>query len=108
MRQAGAEKLETIRLVENSELSVTVTLRELGVSRSTFYGWYRRYRDRGVVGRVDRHSGAAFTGTGYRTGYVSKWSTRPWPIRRPPRGSWPGRSQTPQTTSSPSPACTGS
>ena len=79
MRQAGAEKLETIRLVENSELSVTVTLRELGVPRSTFYGWYRRYRDRGVVGLADRHSGAAFTGTGYRTGCVSKWSTRPWP-----------------------------
>ena len=30
MRQSGSEKLETIRVVEDSELSVTATLRELG------------------------------------------------------------------------------
>ena len=37
MRQSGSEKLETIRVVEDSELSVTATLRELGVlgARST-------------------------------------------------------------------------
>ena len=29
MRQSGSEKLETIRVVEDSELSVTATLREL-------------------------------------------------------------------------------
>ena len=50
MRQSGSEKLETIRLVEDSELSVTATLRELGVPRSTFYGWYRRYKERGAAG----------------------------------------------------------
>ena len=38
MRQSGSEKLETIRVVEDSELSVTATLRELGVPWSTFYG----------------------------------------------------------------------
>jgi len=38
MRQSGSEKLETIRLVEDSELSVTATVRELGVPRSKFYG----------------------------------------------------------------------
>ena len=31
MRHSAAEKLETIRLVEDSELSVTATLRELGI-----------------------------------------------------------------------------
>ena len=44
MRQSGSEKVETIRLVEDSELSVTATVRELGIPRSTFYGWNRRYK----------------------------------------------------------------
>ena len=60
MRQSGSEKLATIRLVEDSELSVTATLRELGVARSTFYGWYRNYSERGAAGLLDRHSGLAF------------------------------------------------
>jgi len=57
MRQSGAEKLETIRLVEDSELSVRATLRELGVPRSTFYDWYRRYHQQGVDGLSDQHPG---------------------------------------------------
>ena len=60
MRQSGSEKLETIRLVEDSELSVTATVRELGIPRSTFYGWYRRYKERGAAGLLDRHSGPGF------------------------------------------------
>ena len=60
MRQSGSEKLATIRLVEDSELSVTATLRELGVARSTFYGWYRNYSERGAAGLLDRHSGPGF------------------------------------------------
>lgn len=43
MRYSQAEKMEIIRLVEGSELSVKRTLAELGVNRSTFYAWYRRY-----------------------------------------------------------------
>ena len=53
-----AEKLETIRFVEDSELSVTATLRELRIPRRTFYGWYRRYQDRGAAGLADRYFGA--------------------------------------------------
>ena len=41
MRLRAAEKLEVIRLVEQSDLSVRRTLQELGVHRSTFYAWYR-------------------------------------------------------------------
>ena len=70
MRQSGSEKLETIRLVEDSELSVTATLRELGVARSTFYGWYRRYKDRGAAGLWDRHSGSDYC-----------WNRIPDPVR---------------------------
>ena len=47
MRLTAAEKHEMIRLVEGSELSARRTLRELGMHRSTFYGWYRRYRAEG-------------------------------------------------------------
>jgi transposase InsO family protein len=50
VRATAAEKLETIRLVEGSELSVTRTLEELGVARSTFYRWYRTYLDEGAMG----------------------------------------------------------
>ena len=47
MSLSGAEKLEVIRLVEESELSIRRTLTELGVSRSSFYRWYRQYLDGG-------------------------------------------------------------
>ena len=47
MRYSQAEKMEIIRLVEDSELPVKHTLDELGVARSTFYRWYRRYEKEG-------------------------------------------------------------
>ena len=43
MRYSAAEKLEIIRLVEQSSLSVRRTLAQLGIPRSTFYLWYERY-----------------------------------------------------------------
>jgi putative transposase len=58
MRQTQAEKMETIRLVEESELSVRQTLRELGVSRTTFYEWYARYRMGGYDALAARKSEA--------------------------------------------------
>lgn len=50
MRYSAAEKLEIIRLVEQSDLSVKQTLEQLGVGRSSFYRWYRAYVDHGVDG----------------------------------------------------------
>jgi len=50
VRLQASEKLEVIRLVEGSELPARGTLRELGVPRSTFYAWYRRYAETGEVG----------------------------------------------------------
>ena len=47
MRRSGSEKLEMIRLVEQSDLPVRSTLRQLGIAPSTFYGWYQRYLDGG-------------------------------------------------------------
>jgi putative transposase len=50
----AGEKMEVIRLVEGSDLSVRRTLEELGLSRSTFYAWYRRYAEQGYDGLVPR------------------------------------------------------
>jgi len=44
MRYPASEKLEIIRLVERSHLSVKQTLDKLGVPRTTFYRWYDRYQ----------------------------------------------------------------
>ena len=54
MRYTQAEKMEVIRLVEESALSIRRTLQELGVNRSTFYEWYRRYAEDGYEGLADR------------------------------------------------------
>ena len=45
MRFSQPEKMEIIRLVEESELGVKRTLQELDVPRSSFYRWYRRYAE---------------------------------------------------------------
>ena len=56
MRHSQSEKLEIIRVVEDSSLGVKQTLQELDVNRSTFYGWYDRYLKRGAEGLTDRTS----------------------------------------------------
>jgi putative transposase len=48
MRYGAAEKLQIIRLVEQSALPVGRTLPQLGIPRSTFYLWYERYLARGA------------------------------------------------------------
>jgi putative transposase len=50
MRRSASEKLEIIRIVEGSELGVQRTLEELGINRSTFYEWYRKYLESGFEG----------------------------------------------------------
>jgi putative transposase len=51
-----AEKLEIIRLVEQSSLSVRRTLAPLGIPRATFYRWYQRYLARGTGALGDGQS----------------------------------------------------
>jgi putative transposase len=54
MRYAAAEKLEIIRLVEQSPLPVRHTLAKLGVPRATFYRWYDRHSRGGPEALNDR------------------------------------------------------
>src|ERR1019366_8801654 len=56
MRYPATEKLEIIRLVERSDLSVRLTLERLGIPRSTFYQWYDRYQEQGFDGLEDKLS----------------------------------------------------
>ena len=53
MRYSASEKLEIIRLVEGSGLSVRQTLRGLDIHKPTFYNWLKRYQDDGVEGLED-------------------------------------------------------
>jgi len=57
MRYSQTERMEIIQLVENSELSIRKTLKELDVPRSTFYDWYRRYQGAGYDGLADKRTG---------------------------------------------------
>lgn len=50
MRLTTSEKMELIRLVEQSDWSVRRTLKELGIHKSTFYSWYKQYREEGIEG----------------------------------------------------------
>ena len=57
MRYPASEKLEIIRLVEQSHLSARRTLDKLGIPKTTFYRWYDRYLAFGLSGLEDRSSG---------------------------------------------------
>jgi putative transposase len=54
MRYPASEKLEIIRLVEQSHLPMRRTLEKLGISRPTFYRWYAAYQAGGPEALEDR------------------------------------------------------
>ena len=54
MRYPASEKLEIIRLVEQSRLSVKQTLDKLGIPRTTFYRWYDKYLTSGADALEDK------------------------------------------------------
>ncbi|HEX5735430.1 MAG TPA: IS3 family transposase [Blastocatellia bacterium] len=54
MRYPASEKLEIIRLVEQSPLPVRHTLEKLGIPRATFYRWYDLYQTGGPEALDDR------------------------------------------------------
>ena len=56
MRYPASEKLEIIRIVEQSHLPTKRTLDQLGIARRTFYRWYDRYLDGGPEALTDRPS----------------------------------------------------
>ena len=57
MRYPVSEKLEIIRTVERSHLSIRRTLGKLGIPKTTFYRWYDLYQAFGEAGLEDRTTG---------------------------------------------------
>ena len=60
MRYPASEKLEIIRIVEQSHLPAKRTLDQLGIPRRTFYRWYDRYLEGGPEALEDRPSALSF------------------------------------------------
>ena len=56
MRYPAAEKLEIIRIIEQSHLPARRTLRQIGVPPATFYRWYHHYQAGGPEALEDRPS----------------------------------------------------
>ena len=54
MRYPASEKIEIIRIVEQSSLSARRTLEQIGVPRATFYRWYDQYQIGGPEALEDR------------------------------------------------------
>ena len=57
MRYPASEKVEIIRIVEQSSLSARKTLAQIGVPRATFYRWYDQYQTGGPEALGDKPSG---------------------------------------------------
>jgi transposase-like protein len=71
MRYKASEKREIIDLVERSSLPVRRTLDRLGIPKSTFYGWYERYREGGDAALED-----------IRPNCSKAWNRLPDPVRQ--------------------------
>jgi transposase-like protein len=56
MRYSASDKIEIIRLVEQSHLPARRTLEKLGIPRSSFYRWYDQYQGGGPEALADRPS----------------------------------------------------
>ena len=56
MRYPASEKVEIIRIVEQSHLSARRTLAQIGIPRATFYRWYDQYQTGGPEALEDRTS----------------------------------------------------
>ena len=56
MRYPASEKVEIIRLVEQSHLPVSRTLEQTGIARATFYRWVDQYQTGGPEALADRPS----------------------------------------------------
>src|SRR6187200_3121157 len=96
MRYPASEKLEIIRLVEQSHLPVKRTLEKLGIPRATFYRWCDLYQAGGPEALNDCSPRPIASGTAYRTMSASGSGNWRWRSRHCRPGSWPYASPTPK------------
>ena len=96
MRYPASEKLEIIRLVEQSALPVRRTLAKLGIPRATFYRWYDLYQAGGPEALDDRHPRPDRVWNRIPDDVRERIISWRWTSRRSRRGNWPCASPTPK------------
>lgn len=62
MHHTQSEKMEIIRLVEQSDTGVIRTLKGLKVHKTTFYKWYNTYLENGMTAWLESKTSAAAAG----------------------------------------------
>ena len=73
MRYPASEKLEIIRIVEQSHLPAKQTLDQLGIARRTFYRWYDRYLEGGPEALEDRPSAPSRVWNRIEAQCIAQW-----------------------------------
>jgi putative transposase len=76
----ASEKIEIIRLIEQSHLPTKQTLGRRGIPRRTFYRWYGRYLNGGHEALEDRSSAPSRVWNRIPTGIHAQSSKWPWSI----------------------------
>ena len=99
MRYSASEKLEIIRLVEQSHLPVRRTLGQIGIPRSTFYRWYDQYQTGGPEALDDRSPRPDRVWNRIPDDVRSRVVTWRSTSRNSRHGSWPCASPMPSATS---------
>jgi transposase-like protein len=60
--EEGMRKKEILDKVAESNLPTRTILKELGISRSTYYSWLKRFQEEGMTGLMDSRSGPRSSG----------------------------------------------
>jgi Helix-turn-helix domain len=87
MRYPASEKLEIIRLVEQSHLPARRTQEKLGVSRATFYRWCDLYQTGGPRPWKTDLPGRTASGTEFPTMCLVRSCNWPW-MSHIPEADW--------------------
>ena len=99
MRYPASEKIEIIRMVEQSHLSVRRTLEKIGIPRATFYRWYDLYRSGGPEALEDRAPRPSRVWNRIPDAVCQQIVQLALDSRSCPRGNWPCASPIPRVTS---------
>jgi hypothetical protein len=89
MRYPAAEKVEIIRLVEQSALPVRRTLGKIGIPRASFYRWYDLYRTGGPEAMTTDLPGRTASGTAFQTPSANGSFSWHWTSPHCRLGNWP-------------------
>lgn len=106
-RYPASEKVEIIRIVEQSSLSARRTLEQIGVPRATFYRWYDLYRTGGPEALEDRPAQPSRVWNRIPDDIRPRSPRWRWNSRSCPRASWRCGSPTSAATSCRRPRSTG-